>query len=356
MNLDILIWLGIALCITQSAIFSGLNLAYFSLSRLQLEVEAKQGNESAQVILSMREDSNFLLSTVLWGNVSINVLLTLLSDSVLAGVYSFAFSTVAITFLGEIFPQAYFSRNALKVASKLTPVIRFYQIVLFPVAKLTALVLDGWLGREGITYFREKQLTAIINAHIHAEDTDVEHVQGIGALNFLQIDNVTVQEEGELLDPQSIIAMPCKLDLPILPEPGTADFASFVQSVNRSGHKWVLLTNQDNEPLLMLDADGFVRATVTDNISDDPYTFCHRPLIIEDVNCTLGSAMQSLKVAQDIEQESDDVLHADVILVWSGTSPRLITGADILGRLLKGIGINEREAQASLDPVDTLSI
>jgi hypothetical protein len=57
------------------------------------------------------------------------------------------------------------------------------------------------------------------------------------------------------------------LVLPILPEPGTADFAAFVKSVSRSEHKRVLLTNQDNEPLLMLDADGFVRATITDNIS-----------------------------------------------------------------------------------------
>tara|TARA_R110002012_G_scaffold78551_2_gene200054 strand:- start:100 stop:705 length:606 start_codon:yes stop_codon:yes gene_type:complete len=201
MTIDILIWIGIAFCVTQSAIFSGLNLAFFSLSRLQLDVEAKQGNANASVILSMREDSNFLLSSILWGNVSINVLLTLLSDSVLAGMYSFMFSTIVITFLGEIFPQAYFSRNALQVASKLTPIIRFYQIILFVVAKPTALILDGWLGREGITYFREKELTAIINAHIEADETDVEHVQGVGALNFLQVDNITVNEEGEVIDP-----------------------------------------------------------------------------------------------------------------------------------------------------------
>ena len=130
MTNELFIWFAIALCITQSAIFSGLNIAYFSLSRLQLEVEAKQGNPNAKVILDMRKDSNFLLSTILWGNVSINVLLTLLSDSVLAGVYSFLFSAIAITFLGEIFPQAYFSRNALRVASVLTPVIKLYQILL----------------------------------------------------------------------------------------------------------------------------------------------------------------------------------------------------------------------------------
>ncbi|GAC32833.1 DUF21 domain-containing protein [Paraglaciecola polaris] len=338
MTVDILIWLGIAFCVTQSAIFSGLNLAFFSLSRLQLDVEAKQGNTNASVILSMREDSNFLLSTILWGNVSINVLLTLLSDSVLAGMYSFMFSTIVITFLGEIFPQAYFSRNALQVASKLTPIIRFYQVLLFIVAKPTALILDGWLGREGITYFREKELTAIINAHIDADETDVEHVQGVGALNFLQIDNITVNEEGEVIDPKSMLTMPCKLDLPLLPEQGSEGFADFVNAVNASGHKWVLLLDEQRNPLLMLDADGFIRATLVDNIPCDAYKFCHRPLIIEDKNCTLGDAMQRLKITQDIDVSSDEVLHADVIVVWSSELPRLITGADILGRLLKGIG------------------
>lgn len=338
MTYDILIWFGIAFCVTQSAIFSGLNLAFFSLSRLQLEVEAKQGNESAIVILSMREGSNFLLSTVLWGNVSINVLLTILSGSVLTGVSSFLFSTFVITFLGEIFPQAYFSRNALQVASKLTPVIKFYQILLFPAAKLTALILDGWLGKEGITYLREKQLAAIIKAHIDSDDTDMEHVQGRGALNFLQVENITVTQEGEVLDPSSIITMPSKLDFPILPIDGTPEFNDFIQSVNRSGHKWVLLQSDSAEPLLMLDADGFIRATTDENSVTDPYLFCHRPIIIEDPNCTLGDAMHKLKSVHDNEPSSDAVLHTDVIVVWTDSPHRVITGADILGRLLKGIG------------------
>ena len=79
--------------------FSGLNLALFSLSRLQLEVEAERGDKRAAKMLRLRQDSNFLLATILWGNVSINVLLTMLSDSVMAGAFAFLFSTIAITFL-----------------------------------------------------------------------------------------------------------------------------------------------------------------------------------------------------------------------------------------------------------------
>ncbi|RZV34894.1 MAG: DUF21 domain-containing protein, partial [Acidimicrobiales bacterium] len=62
-------WFGIFFCISQSAMFSGLNLAYFSVSRLRLEVEAGTGNKHASLVLAMRTDSNFLLTTILWGNV-----------------------------------------------------------------------------------------------------------------------------------------------------------------------------------------------------------------------------------------------------------------------------------------------
>ena len=340
MTNELFIWLAIALCITQSAIFSGLNIAYFSLSRLQLEVEAKQGNPNAKVILDMRKDSNFLLSTILWGNVSINVLLTLLSDSVLAGVYSFLFSAIAITFLGEIFPQAYFSRNALRVASVLTPVIKLYQILLFPVAKLTALILDGWLGREGISYFREQELSALIGTHMEAEEADMDHVQGMGALNFFEMDKSTVCDEGEVLDPQSVVRLATKLDLPLLPNQQDPEFADFINTVNKSGHKWVILASEANEPLLVMDVDGFVRATVTHKDGLDPYQFCHRPLVIDDPTCSLSQAVEKLRLAHTIELQSNDVLHSDVLLVWTDNEQRIITGADILGRLFKGIGSN----------------
>ena len=91
--LDVLVWTGIAFCMTQSAVFSGLNLAIFSISKLRLEVEAAGGNRDAVGLLALRKDSNFTLATVLWGNVTINVLLTLLAESVLAGVGAFVFST-----------------------------------------------------------------------------------------------------------------------------------------------------------------------------------------------------------------------------------------------------------------------
>ena len=141
LSVNALVWLGILFCISQSAMFSGLNLALIGISRLRIEVEASAGNPAALKILKLRRDVNFLLTTVLWGNVGINVLLTLLSNSVMAGVTAFLFSTVLITFAGEIIPQAYFSRHAMRMGALLAPVLRFYQLLLYPVAKPSAMVL-----------------------------------------------------------------------------------------------------------------------------------------------------------------------------------------------------------------------
>ncbi|NIO42822.1 MAG: Mg2+ and Co2+ transporter CorB, partial [Burkholderiales bacterium] len=49
----VMTWLGIALCISQSAMFSGLNLAFFGLSKLGLEVELATGNRDAAKVLAL---------------------------------------------------------------------------------------------------------------------------------------------------------------------------------------------------------------------------------------------------------------------------------------------------------------
>lgn len=335
MTHEVLIWLGIAFCLTQSAMFSGLNLAFFSLSRLQLQVEADHGSRPARRVLALRTDANFLLTTILWGNVGINVLLTILSSSVLTGVAAFLFSTVLITIGGEIAPQSYFSRNALRMAALLAPVLRFYQVFLYPVARPTAWVLDRWLGKELITYFGERDLRRILRAHMTADETEVDRVEGTGALNFLALDDIPVSREGEPLDPSSIIRLPldgADLRLPII-LPG--EIPPFLREVHASGHPWVILVGPDDRPRYALDADGLIRATVLDAGDVDARAFCHVPIVVTESDARLGSFLEQLEHHQI--KRGDDVIDHDLIVVWTADQRRIITGADILGRLLRGI-------------------
>ncbi len=327
-----LVWLGIVLCVTQSAMFSGLNLAFFGVSRLQLEVEAET-NIRAERVLRMRQDSNFLLTTILWGNVSINVLLTLLSNSVLTGVMAFVFSTFVITFLGEIFPQAYFSRNALRMASLLYPILRLYQIILYPVAKPAAMILDAWLGKESAELFREQVIKDMLMKHVEAHDSDVGEVEGIGALNFLEIDDLEAFEAGVLVDPSSVLKLPTDVDLPRLPEHKQTPDDPILQKIHASGKKWVVLADLKGEPQLLLDADEFLRASLLDKGPINPYKYCHRPIILTNPKTKLGKVLLLLRQSKTVNR---GVIENDVVLIWSA-QPRIITGADLFDRLLHGI-------------------
>ena len=231
------------------------------------------------------------------------------------------------------------------MASALTPALKFYQFILFPVAKPCAVLLDGWLGKEGIDYLREKELKNVIRAHIEAEEAEVDHLEGVGAMNFLNIDDVKVSQEGEPLDPASIIQLPTKVDLPIVPDIKRDVSDTFLQAINASGRRWVVLTDQEGEPHLILDADGALRAALFETDKPyDLYDYCRRPLIVRNPEMTIGDVILRLKAARSRAQADDTPIDYDAVLVWS-EHPRIITGADVLGRLLKGISAEQAVVQ-----------
>ncbi|MBN1211992.1 MAG: DUF21 domain-containing protein [candidate division Zixibacteria bacterium] len=332
--MEIFTWLGMGVCIIHSAIFSGLNLALFGVTRLRLEIEVSSGNPAAAAVLDLRKDSNFLLTIILWGNVAFNTLLAILSNSILAGVYAFMFSTFIITFIGEIMPQAYFSRNALKMAALLSPVLKFYRVVLYPVAKPSSMILDWWLGKEGIQYFRERQIREMIKKHIEADEADVDRMEGLGALNFLAFDDLAISQEGEPVNPESIITLPITNRRPVFPDITPAPADPFLQTIQKSGEKWVIIADREAEPIMVLDADGFLRSALFLPENFNPYIYCHRPIVVKDAGILLGDVVHHLKV--EAEGTEDDVIDQDIILLWA-EEKRIITGADILGRLMRGI-------------------
>ena len=332
--MDFLTWIGIVFCLSQSALFSGLNLAFFSISKLRLEIAIARGDRHAARVNRLRQNANFLLTTILWGNVGINVLLALLSNSVMTGVIAFLFSTVVITIAGEILPQAYFSRHALKTAAFLSPAIRFYQILLYPVARPTAWLLDLWLGEESIPFFREKDLENLLEMHVVADESDIEAVEGRGAVNFLALDDLPIVNEGVALAPGSLITLPFIEGRPVFPEISASADDPFLRQIQAPGKKWVNLCDESGEPHLAIDADGYLRSIVFTGRVERPMGFCHRPIVVRDSETTLGSVIPELKV--HAERIGDDVIDHDIILCWM-EEKRIITGSDILGRLLRGI-------------------
>jgi len=335
-------WLGIAACIMQSASFSGLNLAIFSISPLRLQIEADGGNKDAGQVLELRKHTNQILSTIVWGNISTNVLLTLLSDSVLAGVAAFVFSAFALTLLGEIIPQAYFSRNALAMTSRFLPFLNFYRFVLYPLAKPTAMLLDWWLGEEGIAYLRERDIRTMIGRHALAGG-DISKIEATGAQNFLDLDDISVCDEGEEIHAQSILSLPLANKRCVLPKFDRVPEDPFLRKVDASGMRWVIVTDPTGDPVFVLDAHHFLRDALFGELDKDPTAYWHRPIVIRDPKARLGDVIGLLRVVP--EDPNDDVIDHDLILVWH-KQRRIITGSDLLGRLLRGIATVEKRPVA----------
>jgi metal transporter CNNM len=336
-------WLGIAVCILQSGLFAGLNLAVFSLSILRLQIEADGGNADAAKVLDLRKHANQVLATVIWGNVTTNVLLTLLSGSVLTGVAAFFFSAFVITMIGEIIPQAYFSRNALKMTARFLPFLNFYRILLFPLARPTAMMLDAWLGVEGAAYLREQDIRLMIARH-GASGGDIGRLEATGAQNFLDLDDVLVCDEGELVEPESVLTLPFVNERCVLPHFDRSPDDPFLRQVHASRMKWVIITDPSGEPVFVIDANHFLRDALFKEVPRDPSTYWHRPIVVRDMSKRLGDVIGQMRVVP--EHPDDDVIGHDLILVW-GTQRRIITGADLLGRLLRGIATVEPERVAA---------
>ena len=170
--------------------------------------------------------------------------------------------------------------------------------------------------------------------HMASDEAEVDHVEGSGALNFLAMDDLSVIQEGEVIDPDSVIRLEVKEDgklvFPLFD--GTCSDI-FLRQVERSGKKWVILTDSEGEPQMVMDSDGFLRHALFHQDAN-PYVFCHRPIIVRDLHTSLGDVLSQLKV--ESQSAGDDVIDHDIILVW-GPVRRVITGADILGRLMRGI-------------------
>ncbi|MBB3332515.1 hypothetical protein BDK63_003409 [Halomonas campaniensis] len=337
--MTLLTWIGILLCLSQSAMFSGLNLAFFSINKLELEIEARRGNPRAQRVRALRQDANFLLVTILWGNVAVNVLLALLSGSVMGAVAAFLFSTVVITLLAEILPQAFFSRHALHMAALFTPLMRFYQLLLWPVARPTAWVLDRWLGAEAIPFFRERDLHQLIRLHMESSETEIDRVEGRGAMNFLTLDDVPLGREGEPLAPGSVITLSFEGERPLFPPIHRHRHDPFLCALEQAGRSRAVLVDEAGDPRLVVDVNALLRAALFDDGEFRPQDHCHRPIVIRDPATRLGEVIHRFRVRP--EHREDDVLDEDVILLW-GDEKRILTGSDVLGRLLRGIVRQER--------------
>ena len=127
-----------------SAMASGSEVAFFSLTRSDIEeLEAKE-SASANRVLELMKNPDRLLATILVTNNMVNICLvitvTQLVDAIFifTGVWEFVFNTIIITFLlllfGEIMPKVLSQTNPVRMSSFLSMPLKFLRWAVYPLA------------------------------------------------------------------------------------------------------------------------------------------------------------------------------------------------------------------------------
>ncbi|NIA18311.1 MAG: DUF21 domain-containing protein [Actinobacteria bacterium] len=180
-------YLIVIILVLFSGIFSGLTIGFFSLNKDDLERKAELNNRDAIKVYKIRQDGNLLLCTLLIGNVAVNSTLSIFLSSVTSGLAAGIIATGLIVVLGEIAPQATFSRYALIIGSKLSWLVKIFIFILYPLCRPLAWILDKLLGEEMPTIYSKKELVKLIEDHEDLKESDIDSDEERiikGALSF----------------------------------------------------------------------------------------------------------------------------------------------------------------------------
>lgn len=170
-----------------SGLFSGLTLGLLSLDTQSLARRAKHGDKNAKTILTVRQNGNLLLTTLLLGNVAVNTTLSIFLGSLASGLVAGITATTLIVLFGEIIPQAVISRYAIWFGAKTIWFTKIAIVLAYPIALPISKILTHFLGSELPTTYSKSEIMEIISEHEDSEyspiDADEERIIH-GALQF----------------------------------------------------------------------------------------------------------------------------------------------------------------------------
>ncbi|KAL3276481.1 hypothetical protein HHI36_011862 [Cryptolaemus montrouzieri] len=177
------IWAAIVIivtCLSFSALFSGLNLGLMSMDMTELKILCNTGTpreqKYAKTIIPVRRHGNYLLCSILLGNVFVNNIFTILLDDLTSGAVAVISSTLAIVTFGEISPQAICSRFGLAIGAKTIYITKFVMILTFPLSYPVSKFLDWLLGEEIGNYYNRERLNELVKVN-PAHTSKVDAVQ-----------------------------------------------------------------------------------------------------------------------------------------------------------------------------------
>lgn len=126
--------------ILASALFSGAETAYSSVSRVKIEKSANSGKRSGKLIMKHYKSFGWTLATILIANNLVNVLASALTTYLFASMFSSGLATIMATFVmtpiivlfGEITPKLMAKKYSFGYLKKVVYLMEFLNWLFFP--------------------------------------------------------------------------------------------------------------------------------------------------------------------------------------------------------------------------------
>jgi len=232
-NLGVEFFVGLfilSLLIVASALISGSEVAFFSLTPSDIDQIKKDNKRKPENLLKLINSPKNLLGTILISNNLVNIAIVVLSAFLVNSVFDFSNSPVSgfliqiigITFIlllfGEIIPKVYASHNGHAFAQTMTPMMVALSSFFKPISNILVrgtMVIDRTIKRsESITY---DEISDAINltSNVSSEEEDILK----GLVEFSSI------EASEIMKPRVDIAT---IEI-------TTDFKTLLNSITKSG-------------------------------------------------------------------------------------------------------------------------
>ena len=185
----------LAILLLSSALISGAEVAFFSLTRSDIEKGLDENHKAFSIISKLLERPKKLLATILVANNFINIgiviLFAYLGEFVFYNIevlwVRFIFEVVIVTFLilllGEIIPKIYASRNRIKFAVFMAIPIKVIDVLFSPLSlpmRHFTIYIHNKLGKQK-TNISVDQLSQALELTSKTDTTNEEHkiLQGI---------------------------------------------------------------------------------------------------------------------------------------------------------------------------------
>ncbi len=194
-------FIAILICLILSGLFSGAEIAFFSITESRLQTMVDEKKRAASMALFLRQNPQRLLSTILIGNNVVN-----LTAASLVSIMAFQYFgsvgvavatgllTIIVLLFGEIVPKTLCAKHSGPAVQILSHPIYWVQKLFSPILYLLEPLISKMTGGRGLTvpFVTEEELMIMLEAGGKAGVLETEEVKMIK--NVFEFTDLTAED------------------------------------------------------------------------------------------------------------------------------------------------------------------